>query len=46
MARAKQTVSKVKTRVNKNGSANKSGYMRCNVCGGTGVQKKPSHKKK
>ena len=36
----------IRTRVKRNGKVNSGGYMRCNVCGGTGVQKVPSHKKK
>ena len=36
----------VKTRVKKNGAANKAGYMVCNICHGSGVQKVPKRKKK
>lgn len=35
----------VKTRVKKDGTPNKAGYMRCNVCKGTGLQKIPRKKK-
>lgn len=34
------TVSTTRTRVNKNGSANSSGYKQCNMCHGTGVVRK------
>ena len=34
---AKASYSKTKTRVKKNGSANKAGYRQCNMCRGTGV---------
>lgn len=44
---AKQIVkTKVRTRVKKDGTANKEGYMVCNVCHGTGLQKKPKKRKK
>ena len=33
-----------KTRVKKNGSANKGGYIQCNICRGTGIIKKPKRK--
>lgn len=46
MARSRQTITKTRTRVKKNGSANKGGYMVCNVCGGRGIQKVPKRKKK
>lgn len=35
-----------KTRVKRNGTANKAGYMQCNMCRGTGIVKKPTRKKK
>lgn len=41
---ARQTVrtsTTTRTRVKKNGEVNDDGYMVCNVCGGSGVQKKP-----
>lgn len=44
---AKQTVitkTRTKTRVKKDGS--NSEYMQCNICHGSGVQKKPTNKKK
>jgi len=40
-----QSVKTTKVRVKKDGTPNKSGYMRCNVCKGTGVQKIPRKKK-
>lgn len=40
MARQKVKTTKVKTRVKKDGSTNKSGYRQCNMCKGTGVVKK------
>ncbi len=44
---AKQKVkTTLKTRVKKDGTPNKSGYMLCNVCKGSGMQKVPSRKKK
>lgn len=42
----KQTVKKTRVRVKKDGSANKGGYMQCNICHGTGIVKKPNRKKK
>ncbi len=35
-----------KTKVNIKAKEPTVGRMKCNVCGGTGYQKKPSHKKK
>lgn len=44
---AKQKVkTTVKTRVKKNGTPNKDGYMLCNICKGSGLQKIPNRKKK
>lgn len=40
MARVRQTVKIVKTRVKKNGQPNKEGYSICKNCGGDGVVKK------
>ena len=40
---AKQTIRKTKSRKMKTGG--NSGYMQCNMCHGTGRQKKPKNKK-
>lgn len=44
LATQKVVTKKTKTRVKKDGS--NSDYMQCNICHGTGVQKKPSKKNK
>lgn len=44
MAKVRITRTKTRTRTKKSGS--KSGYVRCNVCGGKGYYPKPNRKKK
>lgn len=47
MAKATQTKKKTTTKVSFKKSGGSGGdTMKCNVCGGSGVQKKPSRKKK
>lgn len=36
----------VKSRVKKNGKVNKAGFSVCRICGGSGIQKTPTRKKK
>lgn len=45
MAKATQTKTKKTTVSIKPASSSNSNMMKCNVCGGTGYQKKPSKKK-
>ena len=35
-----KTISNTRTRVNRNGNSNKSGYRQCNMCRGSGVVRK------
>lgn len=46
MGRAKQTVTKTKSRVKKNGKSSKSSYEPCRICHGTGLQPTPKRKNK
>lgn len=45
MAKATQTKTKKTTVTVKAKSSSSGGMMKCNVCGGTGYQKKPTKKK-
>lgn len=44
MGQKARMTSTTKTRVKKNGNPNEEGYMQCNICHGTGIQKKPKKK--
>lgn len=46
MAKATQTKKKTTTKVSFKKSGSSGDTMKCNVCGGSGVQKKPNRKKK
>lgn len=43
--RVRTTTTNVRTRVRKNGTSG-GGYQVCNICHGSGIVRKPSHRRK